>query len=74
MIYNDEEYVVAMLIDREYLIIYGQVLLRTLRNWKRVQEARGLVTWYRGLPALIAIGYVALYISVHTFPVVAWSN
>jgi hypothetical protein len=64
----------AVLVSRERLVIYYQVLPRALRYRKRVQVARSTVSRYRSSSALVAIGYVAFNVSAEAFPVVARRN
>jgi hypothetical protein len=64
----------AVLVSRERLVIYCQILPRALRYRKRVQVARSTVSRHRSSPALMAIGYVAFDVSAQAFPVVARSD
>jgi hypothetical protein len=61
----------AVLVSREQLIIYCQMLPRTLRYRKRVQVAKSVVSRHQSSSALIAIGYVAFNVSAQALSVVA---
>jgi hypothetical protein len=71
---NDKEHIMAVLVSKERLIIYCQVLPRALRYRKRVQVARSAVLRCRSLSALVAIGYVAFDVSAQAFLVIARSD
>jgi hypothetical protein len=71
---NNKEHIMAMLVSREQLVIYCQMLPRALWYRKRVQVARSAVSRHRSSSALIAIGYVAFDVSAQALPVVAQSN
>jgi hypothetical protein len=68
---NDKEHIMAVLVSRERLVIYCQMLPRALRYRKQVQVARSMVSRHQSSSALIAIGYVAFDISAQALPVVA---
>jgi hypothetical protein len=64
----------AVLVSRERLVIYCQVLPRALRYRKQVQVARSAVSRYQSSSALVAIGYVAFDVSAQAFSVIVWSD
>jgi hypothetical protein len=71
---NNKEHIIAVLVSREQLIIYCQMLPRALWYRKRVQVARSTVLRHRSSSALIAIGYVAFDVSAQAFLVIAQRN
>jgi hypothetical protein len=71
---NNKEHIIAVLISRERLVIYCQVLPRALWYRKQVQVARSAVLRYQSSSALVTIGYVVFDVSAQAFPVITRSD
>jgi hypothetical protein len=71
---NDKEHIIAVLISKERLVIYCQVLPKALWYRKQVSVAKSTVLRYQSLLALVAISYVAFNVSAQAFSVIAQRN
>jgi hypothetical protein len=71
---NNKEHIITVLVSKERLVIYCQMLPKALWYKKQVQVARSTVSRHRSLLALIAIGYVAFDVSAQAFLVIAQCN